>query len=292
MNNKLVELMDEFEQFLLDNAPCVSSFHPSYEQALWEMMRNGGKRFRPRLLFATVLAFDSERFIKKQGIFEAALALECLHTYSLIHDDLPCMDNASLRRSHPTLHVKYNEALAVLIGDALNTYAFYILSCSSLPEDVRLGLIATLASNGGLGGMVLGQALDCYFEDKTLEIHQLEFLHLHKTGMLIAAAFKMGAIICDISPKVIDELYCLGLELGLMFQIYDDIIDATVASEEAGKTTHNDVCKNSYTNLLGVQNAKQILASLKMKILDSSRCDSVVYNLFSNIIQFYFRGSV
>lgn len=292
MNNRLSELLYEFESFLRQSAPVVPSFHPHYEQALWEMVQNGGKRFRPRLLFATILALDSQRFAQKEGIFQAALALECLHTYSLIHDDLPCMDNADLRRAHPTLHVKYSEDLAVLVGDALNTYAFYLLSKAALSRSVRLELIATLASNGGLEGMVLGQVLDCYFENIRLDIKQLEFLHLHKTGMLIAAALKMGATICEADEKTCEQIYALGLQLGLMFQIYDDIIDITKASEEAGKPTHSDIQKNSYTNLLGLETSRDVLRSLHAKILDECHENATLHSLFGEILHSYFKGKV
>lgn len=189
-----------------------------------------------------------------------------------------------LRRSHPTLHVKYSEVLAVLVGDALNTYAFYILSKAALPHSVRLELIATLASNGGLEGMVLGQVLDCYFENVQLDIKQLEFLHIHKTGMLIAAALKMGAIVCETDTQTSDQLYALGLQLGLMFQIYDDIIDLTKPSDEAGKPTQNDTQKNSYTNLLGLQSSREILQTLYQKILADTANNPILHNLFSEIL--------
>ena len=190
--------MKEFEQFLQANAPQIPSFHPYFATAFWEMLLYGGKRFRPNLLLAVVSGL---RPIMTKNAFLPALALECLHTYSLIHDDLPCMDNASLRRGKPTLHTTYDEVSATLVGDGLNTYAFYLLSCAKLDPSVQIQLVKELAYVGGIGGMVIGQALDCHFENQALPLEQLQ----------------------------------------------------------AGKPTRNDGQKNSYVNLLGLAQAKELL---------------------------------
>ena len=182
----------------------------------------------------------------------AAYAIELLHTYSLIHDDLPAMDDSPLRRGHPTLHVLFDEVTAILVGDALNTYAFEVLSNAPFSDNVRVKLIRELASNGGLNGMVLGQAIDCHFENQPLSIEEVKILHTNKTAKLIAASLKMGAIIAG-QEDVAKKLYDFGIKLGLLFQIQDDILDVTQTSEEAGKLTGNDEDKNSFVTLIGLE---------------------------------------
>jgi len=243
--------MQKFENFLLEHLPKVPSIHPHYEDAINDMLRAGGKRFRPALLLGVVGAYNS---LLLEGARHAALAIEMLHTYSLIHDDLPAMDNAALRRGHPTLHVSYDEVTAILVGDALNTYAFEILSNAPFSDTTRVKLIRELAVNGGLGGMVLGQAIDCYFENKPLSLENIKLLHTNKTAKLIAASLKMGAIIAG-EEKLEDTIYDFGLKLGLLFQIQDDILDVTQTDDEAGKTTNNDDNKNSFVTILGLSKA-------------------------------------
>ena len=259
MQNRSKRLLDDFESFLQDNLPKAESFHPTYQKALEEMFRAGGKRFRPQLLLEVVDVY--EPLLVPAARYVAA-GIEMLHTYSLIHDDLPTFDNADLRRGHPTLHVTYDQVTATLVGDALNSHSFYMLAAAPLASDVKVALIKELALNGGAGGMVLGQAIDCYFEERRLSLEQLSFLHLNKTAKLIAASLKMGGIICDLGPEEERLLYEIGLRIGLLFQIQDDIIDATLSSEEAGKPTQNDTVKNSFTNLLGVEGAQAEKAKL------------------------------
>jgi farnesyl diphosphate synthase len=244
--------MERFEAYLREHLPRVSSYHPVYEEALQAMLLAGGKRFRPMLLLSVVEAYEPLLF---ESALPVALALEMFHTYSLIHDDLPAMDDADLRRGHPTLHMRFDEVTAILAGDALNTDAFGLIADAPLREDVKIKLIRLLARNGGSGGMVLGQALDCHFENTALTLEQVKTLHTNKTAKLIAASLQMGAVIVDLPVALQRELYDFGLKLGLLFQIQDDIIDETQSSEEAGKTTQNDGDKNSFVNLLGLQGA-------------------------------------
>jgi farnesyl diphosphate synthase len=243
--------MQKFEAFLKSHLPHSSSFHPHYEEALQEMLLAGGKRFRPALVLSVVKACNP---LLVQNAYHAAYAVELLHTYSLIHDDLPSMDNADLRRGHKTLHVSFDEVTAVLVGDALNTYAFEVLANAPFSDRVRVKLIRALSTNGGLNGMVLGQAIDCHFENTPLEIEQIRILHVNKTAKLIAASLQMGAIICSDSALE-KKLYDFGIDLGLLFQIQDDILDVTQSSEEAGKTTQNDEDKNSFVTILGFEKA-------------------------------------
>ncbi|MDH4944673.1 polyprenyl synthetase family protein [Sulfurimonas sp. C5] len=240
--------MQKFEAFLLDHLPTSTSIHPTYEAALQEMLKAGGKRFRPALLLGVVKALNP---LMLESARYAAYAIELLHTYSLIHDDLPAMDDSPLRRGKPTLHVVYDEVTAILVGDALNTYSFEVLSNAPFSDAIKVKLIRELASNGGLNGMVLGQAIDCYFENKPLKVEDIKVLHTNKTAKLIAASMKMGALICG-NEELADTLYEFGIKLGILFQIQDDILDVTQSSEEAGKLTNNDEDKNSFVTILGL----------------------------------------
>jgi len=241
--------MQKFETFLLDNLPVSKSIHPTYEKALHEMLIAGGKRFRPALLLSVVESYNK---LMLDSARHAAYAIELLHTYSLIHDDLPAMDDSPLRRGKPTLHIVYDEVTAILVGDALNTYSFEVLANAPFSDKTRVQLISELAKNGGLNGMVLGQAIDCYFENQVLSIKDVKILHTNKTAKLIAASLKMGALIVGLEDLA-DKLYNFGIKLGLLFQIQDDILDVTMSSQEAGKLTNNDGNKNSFVTLIGLK---------------------------------------
>ena len=267
-------LLSLFENYLISNLPKSETFHPYFEDALADMLKAGGKRFRPMLLLSVV---KSNKTLLIPNSLPVALGLEFLHTYSLIHDDLPAMDDADLRRGFQTLHKKYDEVTAILVGDALNTEAFNLISNASLSNDIKIDLIKCLSFNGGINGMIIGQAIDCYFENQKLELNQLEFLHIHKTARLIAASLKMGAIICEYDLETQEKLYNFGIDLGLLFQIQDDIIDETCSEEEAGKTTKNDGNKNSFVNLLGLEGAIRSADEL------SSKCTNILETFDSNL---------
>ncbi len=276
--------MKNFEQFLKDNLPKSDSFHPHYEKALQEMLQAGGKRFRPALLLGVVNAYNP---LMLESARYAGLAIELLHTYSLIHDDLPSMDDSPLRRGKPTLHTIYGETTAVLVGDALNTYAFEVLSNAPFSDKTRVSLIRELATNGGLNGMVLGQAIDCYFENKPLKVEDIKFLHTNKTAKLIAASLKMGAIIVG-KDDVADSLYDFGIKLGLLFQIQDDILDVTQTSQEAGKLTNNDGDKNSFVTILGYQKAMKEANSLADELISEMEgFDTQLKDELSNLLLKY-----
>ncbi|WP_270968559.1 polyprenyl synthetase family protein [Campylobacter upsaliensis] len=271
-----MNLREEFHKHLMRNLPQISSFHPFFNEALAVMLKAGGKYFRAQLLLNVVYFYKKERF--KEAL-DAALALEFIHTYSLIHDDLPAMDNADFRRSTPTLHKSYDETTAILVGDALNTEAFLLLSRLNLSATISLKLVETLAFNAGLNGMIIGQAIDCYFEDQKLNLKELEFLHTHKTAKLIAASLKMGCQICELDETITKQLYELGLKLGLIFQINDDIIDATLSEKESGKPTNADTHKNSFVNLLGLKEAKEC----KDKLLKECQFEGLNANFIANL---------
>jgi farnesyl diphosphate synthase len=265
--------MEQFEAFLGSHLPIAKSFHPNYESSLRLMLTGGGKRFRPALLLGVVRAYNP---LLTQSAYHVALAIELLHTYSLIHDDLPAMDNADLRRGIPTLHKTYDEVSAILAGDALNTHAFEVLSNAPLSDRVIVKLVRSLAYNGGMNGMVLGQAIDCHFENQRLELEQVKMLHIHKTGKLIAASLEMGALIVG-RDDLAKELYDFGIDMGLLFQIQDDILDVTQDETKAGKTTQNDEAKNSFVTLLGFEAAMSEADTLADKI--TKRMESFDENL-------------
>ena len=277
--------MQRFEAYLEANLPRVETFHPHYNKALSAMLLAGGKRLRPMLLLSVVEAYEPLLF---EGALAPALALEFLHTYSLIHDDLPAMDNAPLRRGFKTLHITYDEATAILSGDALNTEAFYQIAKAPLRDDIRIKLVELLARDGGTYGMVLGQSIDLHFENTSLSLEQIKVLHTNKTAKLIATSLLMGAVIVGLEKSKQEALYAFGIDLGLLFQIQDDIIDETQSDEEAGKTTGKDEAKNSFVNLMGldktIEEAEKMAKDLEERFYTF---DKVLQTGLKDIIQTY-----
>lgn len=235
-------------------------FPPSPQEKLFAAARHivlaPGKRLRPLILLTTVAALDGPL----DCALKPACALEILHTYSLIHDDLPCMDDDDYRRGLLTLHKKYDEATAVLTGDFLLTYAFEILAESpGLSAEARIQMIQVLAKSAGGQGMIGGQILDLDAEVNPPTLDQLKRIHQRKTADLFAAAFEMGGIISGASPQLQKELCLIGEEVGLAFQIIDDVIDLTDSVQKHGKTVSSDAIngKTTYVSLLGIEGAKQ-----------------------------------
>ncbi|MCI5211086.1 MAG: polyprenyl synthetase family protein [Candidatus Electrothrix sp. ATG2] len=209
----------------------------------------GGKRIRPILCLAAGRSVNNTPEIEKK-LLPAACALECIHTYSLIHDDLPAMDNDDLRRGKPTCHKKFGEAEAILAGDGLLTYAFALLSNPNLPgpsTTIRLQLIAALAHAAGFQGMVGGQYLDIISEKKTIPFELLKTIHRSKTGALITAAVRMGALGGQADSKQLEALTRYGDAVGLAFQIVDDLLDVTASTEQLGKTAGTDAQQGKAT---------------------------------------------
>lgn len=233
------------------------------EEPLKESMiysiRAGGKRIRPLLLFVTMASFQKKVDF---GAIQVASALEMIHTYSLIHDDLPAMDDDDLRRGQPTNHKVFGEALAILAGDSLLTMSFQLLSQSQLPNDKKLLLIQLLAETSGSSGMVAGQVADILGEGQKLSVDELIAIHRRKTGELIRFAILAGGILADQSQQTIEDLAKLANHLGLAFQIRDDILDVISDASVLGKATQKDEMaeKNTYPGLLGLEGAKEALA--------------------------------
>jgi len=205
----------------------------------------GGKRFRPALLLAVGQAFSAP----VEALIRTACAFEMVHTYSLIHDDLPAMDDDDLRRGRPTCHVRFDEATAILAGDALQTLAFQTIAEDiALDAETRIALIAELAHAAATpDGMVAGQALDMEAETRQVSQAQLEEIHRLKTGALIKAAARCGAIIGRANESELAAITSYGSHLGLLFQITDDFLDVTATAEDLGKTPGKDARSNKAT---------------------------------------------
>jgi geranylgeranyl pyrophosphate synthase len=218
----------------------------------WSVLA-GGKRFRPMLLLAVGEAFG----VSADRLLKTACALEMIHTYSLIHDDLPSMDNDDLRRGRATCHIRFGEATAILAGDALQTLAFQtVAEDDALPAARRLLLLSEIArASGTPDGMVAGQACDLEAESRTVSPEELEQIHRLKTGALIIAAARCGAIIADASEPELAAVTEYAAQLGLLFQITDDLLDLTATAETLGKTPGKDLRskKATYPALYGVE---------------------------------------
>lgn len=230
----------------------------------------GGKRLRPILAIAACEAVGGA----PQDAMGLACALEMIHTYSLIHDDLPCMDDDDLRRGRPTNHKVYGEAMATLAGDALLTDAFAVLARSGshhAEAGVVLEVVAELSEAAGSPGMVIGQALDILSEGKATELATLEYLHARKTGALFLAAVRGGAMLGGAGSGQIDALTRYGRAVGLAFQVVDDILDVESSTEQMGKRTHKDDAhgKATYPALMGLERSHQFAHELKQRAIDA-----------------------
>lgn len=222
---------------------------------------NGGKRIRPTLCYAAAELFAPITPL----VHRTAAAVELIHAYSLIHDDLPAMDNDDLRRGNPTCHIAFDEATAILAADALQTLAFDVLSIPGENAAIQLDLIRRLSAASGARGMVLGQSLDLEATDSVLSPEQLERVHRHKTGAIISASVAMGAISSlQASREDLETLERFSSAVGLAFQVKDDILDVEGATETLGKQQGADAAlnKSTYTAMLGIAGAKAKLDQL------------------------------
>ncbi|GAB2584558.1 polyprenyl synthetase family protein [Nitrincola alkalisediminis] len=252
------------EEHLNAQIPAQVELYPYLQNAMRYSLLQGGKRIRPALVFLAnaFCGADDEKALAP------AAAIEMIHTYSLIHDDLPAMDNDELRRGKPTCHIEFGEANAILAGDALLTLAFEVLSRPSplyTPES-QLKMIQTLAVAAGHRGMVAGQAFDLAHEDHPLTLDQLEAMHCHKTGALISASLTLGAQAADCQDQqVLQDLSRFGRIIGLAFQVKDDLLDIEGDTLTLGKPSGSDLARNkpTYPALLGLQGAKDKLLSLQ-----------------------------
>ena len=250
-----------------------AGLHPArLHEAMRYAVLGGGKRVRPLLVYASARAAGAPEAVADAP----ACAVELIHAYSLVHDDLPAMDNDALRRGKPTCHRVYGEPLAILAGDALQALAFHILAhddvLDSLPERTRLGMIDILALAAGSRGMAGGQAIDLESVGRRLDAAQLEDMHIHKTGALIRAGVLLGALCRPGLPESLRQ--CLdqyGKRIGLAFQIRDDILDVEGSTETLGKAAGADQAldKPTYPSLLGLEGARSRARELHQEAIDA-----------------------
>jgi farnesyl diphosphate synthase len=257
---RLASWRDRVEQQLVARLALPDPGTPRLAEAMRYSTLGGGKRLRPALVYATGTALGAELEL----LDDAAVAVEMIHVYSLVHDDLPAMDDDDLRRGRPTCHRAFDEGTAVLVGDALQALAFEVLAgdhTSRLPPAVRLQQIQVLARGIGTAGMAGGQAIDLEAVGTTLDAAQLEGMHRRKTGALIRASVLLGAIAAgvDAGPDY-DALAEFGAELGLAFQIQDDVLDVEGETEALGKKAGADAArgKPTYPSLYGVAKAGEL----------------------------------
>ncbi len=226
-----------------------------------------GKRMRPLLVYATGHALGADLTL----LDAPAVAVELMHAYSLVHDDLPSMDDDALRRGRATVHVAFDEATAILAGDALQTLAFDVLATAACNAELRIALIATLTSASGPTGMCGGQALDLAATGAAQTLAQLEHMHSLKTGALIRACIRMGALCAHADAATLQKLDDYAAALGLAFQIRDDLLDGEGDSEALGKTAGKDMAqsKSTYPALLGIERSRALLGELTDRMVEA-----------------------
>ena len=252
------EMKSEINSFLLNYFKNKGTFNKIIYDSASYSLNIGGKRIRPLLMLLTYNMYKNNW----KDIIEFSAAIEMIHTYSLIHDDLPAMDNDELRRGQPTCHIAFDEATAILAGDALQAFAFEILTdAPSLSAEQKLQLVKVLARASGVQGMCLGQSLDLISEHKQVNLDELELIHRNKTGALLTAALKLG-FICSPhfeNKELEQQLERYSQAIGLAFQVQDDILDIEGDSAEIGKPVGSDLGldKSTYPKLLGLEGAKQ-----------------------------------
>ena len=278
--NQSGEIVDCWLDHLM---PPVDVDPPIIHEAMRYSLFAGGKRLRPILAMATGELFG----VSEEDLLPAACTLEMIHTYSLIHDDLPAMDDDDLRRGMPTCHVRYGEAIAILAGDALLTQAFITLSTTPINDPlIRIALLRELSTaSGTINALIGGQVLDLTSEGKRVNGAELEMIHRAKTGALIRCAVRMGALIGGASSRELTALTTYGEKIGLAFQIADDLLDETATTAQLGKTAGKDAAtkKATYTSLYGLDGAQQLArrvveeahASLHQLDLDITRLEAI-----------------
>jgi len=242
--------------------PAGTQYPNSIHQAMRHSVFAGGKRLRP------ILCMEAARMVGGElpkGVEELGAAIEMLHTYSLIHDDLPALDNDDLRRGRPTCHVAFGEATAILAGDGLQTYAYEVMARLACPAEARVKIVEELSrGTGTIEGMIGGQVVDLEAEHTRADAKTLEYIHRAKTGALITASLVTGCFYAAATATEIQRVREFGRASGLAFQIADDILDVTQTSEQLGKTAGKDLAseKATYPALYGLEKAEQMAAKL------------------------------
>ena len=259
----LNEKINYIEELLKDYMPKEKGYQETITKAMNYSLQAGGKRLRP------ILTLESCKMVggKEEDAIPFAMAIEMIHTYSLIHDDLPALDNDDLRRGKPTNHKVFGDAMAILAGDALLNYAYEIMLSSSINKEnpaKYLRAINEIATHAGIYGMIGGQVVDVESEDKKIEKEKLDFIHLNKTAAMIIGCMRAGAIIGEASEDELERITKYAKNIGLSFQIVDDILDITGDEEKLGKPIGSDLenHKSTYPSLLGLEKSRQIARQL------------------------------
>ncbi len=271
LENSLQLYRNRVDKALLQYLPAQDKTSTPLEAAMHYATLNGGKRVRPMLVYATGTALQAD----DATLDIPACAIELMHAYSLVHDDLPAMDDDDLRRGKPTCHIQFNEAMAILAGDALQALAFTSLAGSLrklLPADKILDMIDELGSASGVDGMAAGQAIDLQSVGQTLDLESLEAMHRRKTGALIAASVTLGAMCSECADEsLLTQLRTFGNAVGLSFQIVDDILDVVGDTETIGKTSGADIALNkpTFPSILGLEGARQHALDQRDRALDA-----------------------
>lgn len=276
-------------ELALDQHLPLASHNPiRLHEAMRYACLNGGKRLRPILVHAAGAVSGAS----SEVLDTCASAIEMIHVYSLVHDDMPCMDDDTLRRGMPTCHVQFDEATALLVGDALQTQAFITLTGAALSATTIKELVATLARASGAAGMAGGQAIDLESVGRSLNEAELEQMHIMKTGALIRAAIRMGALAGEsLNQQELDRLDRYGKAIGLLFQVVDDILDCTGTTEALGKTAGKDAAadKPTYVSLMGLTGARafadDLLAQTQRLIADTGESGQRLKDIALEIVQ-------
>ncbi len=250
--------------------PPAGSRPATLQKAMRYSLFAGGKRLRPVLCLAAAEACGGAR----EEALPLACAVECIHTYSLIHDDLPCMDDDDLRRGRPTSHKVFGEGVAVLAGDALLTFAFELAArCRAWPRYSHADVVRDLAVASGSLHLIAGQVADLEGEGRKLTLRELQFIHERKTAALLRCSIRLGAMSANASPAALKALTDFGSALGVAFQVVDDILDVTQTSEQLGKSAGKDAAaqKATYPALLGLDGARKAAARWTKRALDALR---------------------
>ena len=255
--------VDYIEKLLKEYMPEEKGYQKTIFEAMNYSLKAGGKRLRP------ILTLEACRIVggNEEDVIPFAIAIEMIHTYSLIHDDLPALDNDDLRRGRPTNHKVYGDAMAILAGDGLLNYAFEIMLKSSIGKEnpaKYLNAINEIAKSSGVYGMIGGQVVDIESEDKNIEMEKLDFIHLNKTAAIIVGCMRAGAIIGDATEEQLENITKYATNIGLSFQIADDILDITGDESKLGKKVGSDIDNNksTYPSLIGLEKSKEIANDL------------------------------
>ena len=258
----MTAVQQQMEDALSAYLPATSRLPETLHEAMRYTALDGGKRVRPLLVYAAGDLFDASQ----EALARAACAVEMIHVYSLVHDDMPCMDDDDLRRGKPTVHVKYDEATALLVGDSLQAQAFLVLSEGEGDAARKLQMVSLLARAAGSLGMCGGQAIDLASVGKGLSLEELERMHHLKTGALLRASVLLGAYSAKVpSSAELESLDAYAAAIGLAFQVVDDVLDATADSATLGKTAGKDAADNkpTYVSILGLEQSRALAEKLR-----------------------------